>query len=82
MGFHDTEGDKDYEDITWQYKHKEGTQEERLAVYNAVRGVDKAMRFYEIPSKEKEDVTMELIELESVAYGDPYKARILIEVRQ
>lgn len=52
-----------------------------MAVYNAVRGVDKAMRFYEMPTKEKEDVTMELVELESVGYGQPYKARILLEVR-
>ena len=32
---------------------KEGSQEERMAVYNAVRGVDRAKRYYEIPSKDK-----------------------------
>ena len=80
VGFHDTEGDRDHENITWQYKKKEGTPEERMAVYNAVRGVDKTMRFYEIPSKENEDVHMELVELESVAYGNTFKARILLEV--
>ena len=51
-----------------------------MAVYNAVRGIDKTMRFYEIPSKENEDVSMELVELDSVAYGEPYKARILLTV--
>ena len=81
VGFHDSNGETDAQDITWQYKKKEGTQEERLAVYNAVRGVDKAMKFYEVPSKEQEDVVMDLIELERVQYGQPYKARVILEVR-
>lgn len=40
----------------------------------------RAMRYYDYPGKEKEDVLIELVELEKVKYGDPYKARIKLEV--
>ena len=40
----------------------------------------RAMRYYDYPSKEKEDVQIELVELENVKYGDPFKARIKVEV--
>ena len=40
-GIRDVDGDKDAEDITYLYKNKEGTTAERLAVFNAVRGIDK-----------------------------------------
>ena len=68
------------EDVTWQYKNDEGTAEERLAVFNAVRGVDRAMKYYDVPDSAKEDVFMDLVELESVQYGQPYKARVILEV--
>ncbi len=80
VGFSDSNGNNDAEDITWQYKNKEGSQEERLSVFNAIRGVDKAMRFYEISPKTREDVFMDLVELDKANYGDPYKARVVIEV--
>lgn len=76
----DGEGDLDAEDITWQYKNSEGTPEERLAVYNAVSSIDKSKRYYQIPSKDKEDVLMDLVELDKVAYGQPYKARVTLQV--
>ena len=70
------------EDVTWQYKKEEGTPEERLAVFNAVRGVDRAMKYYDVPdsASAREDVFMDLVELESVQYGQPYKARVILEV--
>ena len=34
-------GNNDAEDITSLYKYKDGTNAERLAVYNAIRGVDR-----------------------------------------
>ena len=40
-GIRDEYGDRDAEDITYQYKNKEGTTAERLSVLNAVRGIDK-----------------------------------------
>ena len=35
----------DAEDITGDYKHKDGSNAERLAVYNAIRGVDRYVKF-------------------------------------
>lgn len=81
VGYLDEEGEKDAEDITWQYKNPEGTIDERLAVFNAVRGVEKTKRFYEIPNKEQEDVQMELVDLEIERYGSPFKARVTLENR-
>lgn len=40
----DPNGDKDREDITCIYKYKEGTKEERLSVYNAVRNTRSAKK--------------------------------------
>ena len=40
-GIRDEYGDRDAEKITHQYKNEEGTTAERLAVFNAVRGIDK-----------------------------------------
>lgn len=42
---YDPNGDKDRQDITDQYKEKEGTQAERLALYKAVRGTHLAKRY-------------------------------------
>ena len=80
IGFTDEIGDKDIEDITDQYKNPEGTWEERLSVFNAVRGVDKAKLYYEIPNADLEDVKMDLVELEKVNYGQPYQAVVVLEV--
>ena len=68
--------------MTWQYKNDEGTAEERLAVFNAVRGVDRAMKYYDVPDSAKEDVVLDLVELESVQYGQPYKARVVLKVNE
>ena len=43
-GIRDEEGEKDAEDITHLYKNTEGTNDERVAVFNAVSEVDNAMR--------------------------------------
>lgn len=40
----DPNGDIDREDITEQYKAKEGTEAERLSLFNAVRGTHLAKR--------------------------------------
>ena len=81
LGMRDEFGDRDAEDVTYQYKNKEGTTAERLATFNAVRGVDKAMRYYDYPSKEEEDVFVELADLEKVKYGEVFKGEIRIENR-
>lgn len=41
---YDPNGDRDREDITLQYKAKEGTEDERVSLLNAVRGSEIAKR--------------------------------------
>lgn len=41
---YDPNGDRDREDITCQYKAKEGSDDERVSLYNAVRGLYSARR--------------------------------------
>ena len=41
----------------------------------------RAMRYYDYPSKEREDVFVELADLDKVKYGEVFKGRILLEVR-
>lgn len=38
------------------------------------------MRYYDYPTKEKEDVHIELADLEKVKYGDTFKGRVMLEV--
>ena len=38
------------------------------------------MRYYDYPTKEKEDVHIELADLEKVKYGDTFKGRVTLEV--
>ncbi len=40
-----------------------------------------ASLYYELPGKKSEDVFMDLLELERVDYGQPYKARVVLEVK-
>ena len=77
----DHDGNNDAEDITWQYKNAEGSPEERLAVFNAIRGNERAKRYYDedFTDGNAEDVFMDLIELDRVQYGQPYKARVILE---
>ncbi|XP_017782167.1 PREDICTED: hemocyte protein-glutamine gamma-glutamyltransferase-like [Nicrophorus vespilloides] len=68
----DDDGDSDLLDITRSFKNPEGTEAERLAVYNAVKGVPKAQQFYEMPNKEDEDVFFDLVDIESVPFGENF----------
>ena len=40
----------------------------------------RAMRYYDYPSKEREDVFVELADIDKVKYGEVFKGRILLEV--
>ncbi|XP_071450028.1 hemocyte protein-glutamine gamma-glutamyltransferase-like [Hetaerina americana] len=75
----DPNGEMDKEDVTDQYKAKEGTEAERLSLMNAVRGTDRAKRFYALPSTAKEDVTFDLEELDRVPLGDDFSVTVVIE---
>lgn len=62
-----------------QYKNPEGTESERLAVYNAIRGIPKAQQLYEIPSKDEADVEFDLIDIDVVPLGDNFDVVVKIE---
>lgn len=66
-------------EVTYQYKNKEGTEAERLAVYNAARGVERAQKLYEIPDEVKEDVSFHLVDVETVPFGDNFTVVVNIE---
>ncbi|XP_072377096.1 hemocyte protein-glutamine gamma-glutamyltransferase-like isoform X2 [Diabrotica undecimpunctata] len=78
-GHTDNVGDSDVWDITDFFKNKEGTEAERLSVYNAVRGVPKALHIYELPNKEHQDVGFELVDIDTVPFGHKFMAQVRIE---
>lgn len=66
-------------DVTDFYKNRENTSEERLAVYNAVRGIPKAQQFYEIPSDENNDVSFDLVDIDTVPIGQSFDVVVKID---
>ncbi|ERL94345.1 hemocyte protein-glutamine gamma-glutamyltransferase [Dendroctonus ponderosae] len=79
IGVFDSDADSDLWDITDFYKNPENTPAERLAVYNAVRGIPKAQQFYEIPSDDKNDVIFDLIDIDTVPLGQSFDVVVEIE---
>ncbi|KAF5296194.1 hypothetical protein FQA39_LY12648 [Lamprigera yunnana] len=69
---YDINGDKDRQDITNDYKAKEGTQAERVSLMNAVRGLQTAQTFFDVPQNHLEDVEFELVDLEKIKIGDDF----------
>ena len=70
--------DKDWEDITHLYKNKEGTRQERQAVMKALHcSGSAAAAFYQKPTT-KQDVLVQLFDLERCDFGKPYKVGIYI----
>nr|XP_023026500.1 hemocyte protein-glutamine gamma-glutamyltransferase-like [Leptinotarsa decemlineata] len=76
---YDYNGDKDKDDITCNYKPQEGTKAERLALLNAVRGVEAAKRFYELPEAEMEDVQFDLQDLDRIKIGENFNIVVKIK---
>ncbi|KAL7640138.1 UNVERIFIED_CONTAM: hypothetical protein RMT77_009552 [Armadillidium vulgare] len=70
------EGDKD--DIITAYKNPEGSAAERLAIHNAIKGSKRAQVYYQYQEAEKEDVKFDLIDLESIFVGEPFKVKVVI----
>lgn len=75
----DPEGDSDIWDVTTLYKNPENTAAERLAVYNAVRGIPVAQEFYEVKdSGEESDVFFDLIDIDTVPIGESFDVVVKI----
>lgn len=79
MGPTDTAGDGDLLDVTGDYKNPEGSEEERLAVFNAIRGVPRAQQYYDIPSNTIDDVFFDLLNIEMVPIGNSFEVVVTIE---
>ncbi|XP_059057937.1 hemocyte protein-glutamine gamma-glutamyltransferase-like [Achroia grisella] len=72
-------GDEDREDITDQYKYREGTASERLALMNGVRFSERAKRYYSVATNLSSDVTFKLRELDSVPIGQEFRVAVDIQ---
>lgn len=59
---------------------KSGSQAERLTVFNAVRGVERAQQYYSFPKKDSEDVHFDLVELDKVPFGQDFSLTVHIQV--
>lgn len=73
----DDDGDDDALDILDEYKNKEGTDAERLAVLNAARAGGLS-HIYDIPTPDKEDVFFDLIEIDRIAIGESFNITVKI----
>ncbi|XP_063626874.1 hemocyte protein-glutamine gamma-glutamyltransferase-like [Cydia splendana] len=71
-------GDEDREDITDQYKHREGSASERLALMNGVRRSERAKRYYAIATNLTSDVSFKLRDIDTVAIGNDF--RIIVDI--
>ncbi|XP_052755774.1 hemocyte protein-glutamine gamma-glutamyltransferase-like [Galleria mellonella] len=72
-------GDEDRENIIDQYKYREGTASERLALMNGVRYSERAKRYYSVASNLSSDVSFKLRELDSVPIGKDFRVTVDIE---
>ncbi|XP_026739990.1 hemocyte protein-glutamine gamma-glutamyltransferase-like [Trichoplusia ni] len=75
----DPNGDGDREDITEQYKFREGTASERLALMNGVRFSERAKRYYSVASNLQNDVTFNLKDVDTVPIGKDFRVTVDIE---
>ncbi|KAJ8717662.1 hypothetical protein PYW07_005592 [Mythimna separata] len=75
----DPNGDEDREDITEQYKFREGTASERLALMNGVRFSERAKRYYSVASTLQNDITFKLRDVDTVPIGKDFRVTVDIE---
>lgn len=66
-------GDEDREDIIGQYKYREGTASERLALMNGVRYSERAKRYYAVASSATNDVTFKMRDIDTVLIGKDFR---------
>ncbi|KAG8192992.1 hypothetical protein JTE90_028112 [Oedothorax gibbosus] len=80
VGFDDESGLRDMEDISQEYKSKEGSVEERMSVLNAARrgGIT---HIYDMPPPGKEDVHFALKDIERITIGQPFEVIVEVENR-
>lgn len=57
-----------------------GSSSERLAVFNAVKDYARAQQLYDFPSTDKYDVDFDLVEIDTIPYGDSFDVTVNVEV--
>ncbi|CAF4877423.1 unnamed protein product [Pieris macdunnoughi] len=72
-------GDADRQDITGEYKHREGTASERLALMNGVRYSERAKRYYAVAASLSNDISFKLRDIDTVPIGKAFRVTIDIE---
>ncbi|KPJ09521.1 Hemocyte protein-glutamine gamma-glutamyltransferase [Papilio machaon] len=72
-------GDEDRQDITGEYKHREGTASERLALMNGVRYSERAKRYYAIAGNLSNEITFKLRDIDTVPIGHDFRVTVDIE---
>lgn len=72
-------GDEDREDVTAQYKHREGTASERMALMNGVRFSERAKRYYAVASSSTNDIKFSLRDIDNVLIGKEF--RIVVDIQ-
>lgn len=77
-GEEDDFGDKDKDNVVAEYKNREGSAAERLAIHNAIRGSKRAQIYYEYKENVKEDVVFDLKDIDVIEIGQPFKVKLLI----
>ena len=50
------------------------------SVMNNVRGVDRSSNMYDFPGKVTEDVIFDLVQMNKIAYGQPFNVSVQIQV--
>ncbi|XP_050294065.1 hemocyte protein-glutamine gamma-glutamyltransferase-like [Anthonomus grandis grandis] len=79
VGPTDHNGDSDMYDITDDFKNRENTREERMAVLNAIRGVPAAQNIYDLPLEDSNDVFLDLVDIDAVPIGQSFDVTVIIE---
>ncbi|XP_072942893.1 hemocyte protein-glutamine gamma-glutamyltransferase-like [Epargyreus clarus] len=72
-------GDEDRQDITAEYKHREGTASERLALMNGVRYSERAKRYYAVASSLQNDISFKLLDIDTVQIGKDFRVTVDIQ---
>ncbi|XP_041984352.1 hemocyte protein-glutamine gamma-glutamyltransferase-like [Aricia agestis] len=72
-------GDKDRMDIISEYKYKEGSASERLALMNGVRHSERAKRYYAVAANLTNDIQFKLRDIDAVQIGEDFRVTVDIE---
>ncbi|XP_050674600.1 hemocyte protein-glutamine gamma-glutamyltransferase-like [Leptidea sinapis] len=72
-------GDEDRQDIIGEYKHREGSASERMALMNGVRYSERAKRYYAVASSLTNDLTFKLRDIDTVSIGNEFRVTVDID---